>query len=377
MKSRFMFMSTVIMALIATLLIANSAFAEGEEPPPEPAADESVPAEEAQPQQPADAGSIEIPTPIETPAEEVPLEETPSDNLPVEEPPAEETPAIDPPTEEIPAAEVSAEEPPAEQMPTEELPLEDPLAEDIPTAEIPAEEIAAGEIAIEEYVAELTDVPAEEMPLDGIPVEEIVLIDEAGLEMDLASQATAEALKAADPYFTTGAGVNYYRFLGPVGACALYSSFYCADGLVNPIQEAINYIEANGGVVPDSGAINVEKATYPGNVLLDQSQPNLTNITWLNGMPDGSIKPTISGTLTIRNLTTSFRVEVFNVTGGLIIEDANITTAGQIFVNDVTGPVTIRDSVMTNGHIDVTYGSGTFNDEQSGHPKLIRIRYPD
>jgi len=304
------------MVLAAALLLTGTAFAEGEEPPPVPADEEALPEETAPPPEPQIPIPAEEPVSVEEPLVEPPAEELTPVEESVSEPPTEEPTPIDEPVVEPPV-----EEPPAETLPAEvALPLEEPLEE-----ALPAEETL---------------------------VEELVLVDEAGQVMDLDSQAASESLAAADPYFTTGGGATKYCFVATGicdGSCSYCNGTLGTTGtpITNPIQVAIDYIGANT-LVLDNGTLKVEKATYVGAVMIDQTTyTNLTALTKLEGQLDAGIYPTISGTLTLKNLTTGFWLDGFNVTGGVTIKDSNLVDKN-ITVSNVTGALALSNLDIRN-----------------------------
>ncbi len=231
----------------------------------------------------------------------------------------------DTPPAEAPAAE-PAEAEPAEAAP-EEAPPAVPLAPAAEPAEAPAveEPAAAAPAVIEEAL------PAAEEA--AVPAEEPVLVDAAGEPLVLASEESAEILAAADPYFKSGD--TTYSFYQAAGACL--GAPNCFDGLANPIQSAIDYIRDHG-TVPNDGSIYVEKATYTGNVVVDGDLANLNSLTGLVGLPSGGLFPTISGTLTLKNLPNGFSLLGFNVTGGVLVENSD----GQFKFDMVTGNLTMN-----------------------------------
>jgi hypothetical protein len=169
--SKRAFSLCIILAMLVLLVFPTTILAEGEEPPAEeaPAAEEQAP-----------------------PAEEPPVEEV------VEEEPAEEV-AVEEPVEEA-AVEVPAEEP------AEEAPAEEAQAVEEAVGEAPAEEEAAVE---EEAVAEAVELLAEE---------EIVIADDSGESVPLASTEAAEVLAVPDPMYCPPGEVYGGPTCGPARA---------------------------------------------------------------------------------------------------------------------------------------------------------------
>ena len=137
------------------------------------------------------------------PAEGEPAPEEPAVTAPVQ--PVEE----DIPAEPVPVdTEVQPEVPAIEAAPVEEV---------LPVAEVPVVLEAAPEALI-------PDQTIEEPAL--ITVEpEIVLVDPAGEPLDMASQASADAIASADPYFTVG--LITYRFSEAMDYCAILYLILC------------------------------------------------------------------------------------------------------------------------------------------------------
>ena len=242
---------------------------------------------------------------------------------------------LPPESPEIPAVtdEVSPPEEPAvvveepvdiAENPPDEVPLTDG---EQPTVQ--PEEVTPVEVLLVEEMG--TTAPPEPQA----EITEPMLVDAEGEPLVMATEETAEALAVADPYFVSGG--TTYSFYQAAGACA--GAPNCWDGLANPIQYAIDYIEVNA-TAPDDGRIYIEKATYAGNVTIDGTLSNLNTLTGLVGLPTGGLFPTLTGTLTIGNHDGGFELIGLNVTGGILIHDSS----GQYYVDTVSGNLTFDDT---------------------------------
>ena len=156
-----------------------------------------------------------------------------------------------------------------------------------------------------------------------------------GETLDLASSETAAAVKAPDPYFKVGG--TTYRFFEAGGVCAVNypGDPNCHDGEgADVIQDAIDYIQANG-TIPSDRKIYVEGAhTYTG-FTVNGSLANLSDIRGIIGV-DGSANTTLTGDVIFHDLTGGFTLQGFTINGG-------------VTGSYVTGTVTLKDLDITNG----------------------------
>lgn len=202
---------------------------------------------------------------------------------------------------------------------------------------------------------------------DAEPAVNIVVVDENGKALALASEEAAQELAAPDPYFTSGG--TRYSFYQAAGACA--GAAHCMDGLANPIQAAIDYIQANG-TTPDDGSIYVEKGTYTGAVTINGTLANMSSLTSLIGISSGGVYPTINGTLTLSGLPNNgFTLSGFNVTGGVTIQNSSASPESFVIEN-VTGSLTMDNVTVyapagTGVHIKNHKGNILLNDINVGH----------
>jgi hypothetical protein len=336
MKTRYLWLTGA--AVVLALLISGTAFAEGEVP--------DVPAATV-----PDASPAEVP---QEPVAEISQEPAAvaSDTSPAEVPvaPAVEGPAAAPAETQITTGEAAV-------VVDEALPPAEPVLVEIPQEQTPIEAASAEPAVIEEAAI----APVEELAVVAEPVvvEEPVLVDAAGEPLVLASVESAEILAAADPYFTSGG--TTYSFYQAVGACG--GAPNCFDGLSNPIQASIDYIQVNA-TTPDDGNIYVEKATYSGAVTVNGSLANLNSLTGLVGLPTAGLFPTINGALTLTNLANGFYLAGFNVSGGVTISDSS----GKFEVENVSGTLTF-DNVNASG----SSGDGIHVNHHKGNIVLIDV----
>ena len=154
-------------------------------------------------------------------------------------------------------------------------------------------------------------------------VEAPVLVDAEGEPLVLATEEAAELLIAPDPYFTTGRR-SHHIFLYRPRLRSGYRRSTCpvAQSISIQLRMRINYIDTNA-MDPDDGFLHVQKATYTGNITIDYiAKPNLSSLTGLIGEPTAGLYPTISGSLSLLNLTNGFTLTGFNITGGTLIQDS-------------------------------------------------------
>ena len=325
MKKKFLLLP--VMILITVLMVNGRVYAEGTEPPAAPeeaAAVESTPTETTDPEDQA---------PLAPDAQEG----TPEEALPDE---ADEGTPPEPPQENIdPGTEPSETQPESEP--------ESPASESEDPQEITPNDNGTDEEA--DTSAEIESLENETSAEDMV---------------DTNSQSSQQGVEeVSDPYFTSG-GVTY-SFYQTVGACN--GAANCVDGLANPIQSAIDYIQING-TAPDDGNIYVEKGLYKETVLIDGSLTNLDTLRGLIGIPTNGVFPTIANTLTLTNLPGGFTLSGFIVTGGVSVTNSS----GPIEVNSVTGSLEMTNvtSYMTDVdgvHIKDHKGDINLTDINSNH----------
>ena len=288
--------------MICLLVFAAPVFAEGEpgaEEPPQPSVDD-------------DSGVSEEPSDLENPSEAV---------APVE---------ADLPTEDT----------------TVELPDEN---SDEPAVTIDPE----GEQALPPEVLQ-PELPVDENVVSEAAQSGLELADENGEPLEMASNDSAEALTGADPYFFVGK--TKYQFLPEGLTCPAGTegvTCWVSEPGVNPIQDAIEYINDNGSL-PTDRKIYVESGTYTGDVRIDIDTEIFSSL--LNGLIGaGSGTTTIAGDVqihynlfgfTLSGFTINGSLTVSDSTGTLILDDLDITSpdGDGIHVHDQKGNVEIKNT---------------------------------
>ena len=273
---------------------------------------------------------------------------------PEESPIAVEEPVIleaaPPPAADAPAPEEPAGSDPME-LPVGEISAEIPIDETGVIPEDPAIEAAPVDLEAEPEVIVL-DQTIEEDPRLMSAEPEIVLVDPTGEALDMASQASAEMITSADPYFTVG--LITYRFSNELVFCTSGDP-YCFDGntddpvIGNAIQFAIDYI-VSLGVTPTNGMIYVQKATYAETININAGiSPVLSTLKGLIGEPDtAGVYPTIDGDVSITGTTLGFTLSGFTINGSVTFNN-NIGTLSLADL-DVSKP--------TGGGINITGQKG-------------------
>lgn len=205
----------------------------------------------------------------------------------------------------------------------------------------PAEAALLDEVAVPaEPVA--VDTPLEPAPKAAeaeTPVLEPLLVNASGDPLLLATEASADLLENTDPYFSVGA--TKYCFVPVIATCD--ASCNVCEHSATPIQASIDYINTSG-IIPTNGRVYVEKATYSGNVTVDGSRTYLDQVTGMVGLPSGGLFPTISGSLSLLNLTNGFTLLGLNVSGGILVEHSE-----NKFVFDMVSGNLFFDSVDAYG----------------------------
>ena len=354
MKTRSFLLASIV--ILAALFFSGVVFADGEVPQA-PAAEELPVTPEETPIALEEAAVLEAAPP---PAEGEPAPEEPAVIIPPQpfegDIPAEPVPAVtevQPEAPAIEAAPVVAEVPPVVEAPV--------VLDTAPEAMIPDQ-------ATVEEPALMTVEP------------EVLLVDPAGEPLDMASQASAETIASADPYFTVG--LITYRFSSDPDYClAPFDLAHCFDSNTltpvtgSAIQFAIDYIWQNPGTNPTNGMIYVEKETYSDNVTINASDHTaLATLKGLIGLADpvtGEF-PTISGNVSISHLSTGFTlsgftingfVDIDGITGALTLTDLDVSdpTLGGIQITEQTGNV-----VMTNVRSSHNASTGADIDNTNG-----------
>ena len=164
-------------------------------------------------------------TPPQVAPTEAPAEVLPTEASPVEVVPTEVAPTEVGPTEATPVEALSTEVVPSEAVPTEVTPVEEVPTKEAPTEAAPVEEAPAPGPSLAETLADAG----------------VVLADENGVAVSLASQGAQEFINSGDPWFFVGSVLHQFVF----------SESSCDEGAVctvstNPIQAAINAVKIDG-----------------------------------------------------------------------------------------------------------------------------------
>jgi hypothetical protein len=270
-----------------------------------------------------------------------------------------------------------------DEVPPVEVPavvVEEVVEEVIPAVEesAPAEETTP---AAEESAPAVEESPTVPEILEALPEgTDLVVLDEVGDALPLATQEAAEVVAAADdPFFWDG---TQYVGYSTTGTCA--AQVTVCNTSATPLQSAL---DAFRDTPTATGSIYVAAGTYNANVSIDGSTGNLANLTGLIG--EGSGLTTLNGNLTLYGLnigTNVFTFQGFTLANGELLAYDNTATLNitdvhqytvsgsgiqitthtgnvnltEVSVNnpntgiflDISGNATIVDSEMANG----TYG---------------------
>jgi hypothetical protein len=248
--------------------------------------------------------------------------------------------------------------PPVEPSAVEVPPADEPVVADAPVVDAPpAEEITLPEVL-------------EQLP-EGA---DLVVLDEGGEALLLATQEAAEVVAAADPFFWDG---TQYVGYSETGVCA--AQVTVCNTSATPLQAAIDAFRDSSTA---TGSIYVAAGTYSADVYINGSNGNLKNLTGLIG--EGSGATNLNGDLKLRYLnigTNVFTFQGFTLTNGDLealynTATLNITDIQQskgvygIDVDFHTGDVNLTDvsateNSITNVYVGVT-GNATIVDCEAG-----------
>lgn len=219
--------------------------------------------------------------------------------------------------------------------------------------------------------------------------ETIVLTDENGEPLDMASQESADAVATGDPWWISG-GVKYAVVFseGDCPSDTMFGSTCWANE--KPIEHALSLIDGNN-LVPSDGKLYVEAGEYTDNVIIDGSSGNgnLSGLTGLIGSGSGTI--TLTGSISISNTTSGFSLSGFTVNGSvsldnnegsLYLEDLYICNEGGdgLNVTNHNGSVSLKNvqsrgnlgdganidnTASASGSVTIKSSSFDFNDDES------------
>ena len=261
----------------------------------------------------------------EVPPEVAPTE-APKEVLPTEVAPVEIVPPEAAPVEALPT-----EAAPKEDLPTEIAPVEVVPTEAKPTEAAPAEEAPAAEPSLAEKLADAG----------------VVIADENGEAVSLASQDAQELVKNGDPWYMVG--TTKYSFMVDCG-----STLNCIPD-PNPIQKAVDSIGIGPGKhIPSDGMIHFDaESSYTNNV-------SINGVIGLKGMVGATSvdtkepNVTINGTLTISNMLSGFLLDGFNILGSAGAPDTNPADGtpdhpqGVLDLLNTAGLIKLQNLVVTN-----------------------------
>lgn len=195
-------------------------------------------------------------------------------------------------------------------------------------------------------------------PLVVVPEElNLVILDENGEVLPLASEEAANVLKASDPYLTSG-GVLYG-----------FTAVDC-DPLTpgdqscpNPIQKAVDFVAS--GYAPDDGTIYVENGTFDEYVTIDgfnfTGPISLNKITSLNGSAYTTLYGGFGiynmGDFTLNGFTIFGNVDASYNEGTLELSDLDVSQAdgNGITITNQFGDVVIKKVKSHNNYGDGLY----------------------
>jgi hypothetical protein len=294
---------------------------------------------------------------------------TPPADAPAVEQPVVDAPVVDAPVVDAPVVDAPAtEEPIVAEVPAVEEPIADATIVEQPTADEPAA-----------VVSEILEAAPEGT--------EVVVLDESGEALPLASAEAAEVLASGDPYFWDS-GVGGYVGYTTTSCPTVVDPANCHVVIKNPIQAAVDAFAASSSA---SGEIFIEAGTYDEKVDINGYTGNLGNLSGLTGK--GSDMTTINGFLnaygfinpfTLSGITFSNQVYIGSssditvddvaVDGSTSNDGMYVYSGGNVELNNVSvtnsyyngagiyaaGDVTINDSdFSSNGHIENYSDSGS------------------
>jgi hypothetical protein len=253
------------------------------------------------------------------------------------------------------------ETPPEATPQTEVSPT--PMDEVTPTTEVadPTVEptVEATETAVVEPTTEPTEtaetLTPEQALVEVLNENDIVLTDENGDVIPLASEDASVLAEGADPYFIAG-GI-YYGYSSGLTCNALVLPANCQTSVANPVSAAITAYTTTY-VATATGAIFIDAGSYTEAASINVTSGS--NLTGLIGA--GSATTTItftSGNLSIANTIKGFTLQGLTINGNID------STAGNALVDfsNNTGALAITDVVFRNTN---TEGDGLEVTGQTG-----------
>ena len=257
----------------------------------------------------------------------------------------ETTPAAEETTEEPVAEEPIAEEAPSGEETTEEPAVEEPAVEEAPAAEETTEEPAAEEPAVEEAPAaeeDLSDIVA------ALDEADVVLVDEGGEPIPLASEEAVEALETSDPFYmdtNLGAWVGYDEN----GNCPTRVNPVNCHTTATPVQDAVDGAIAAGAV--DIYIVTGDSKHFNENLTLSSSTNVFSLYAIKNAWDAGAVKTSgvPTGYATINSISMSSDASLFTVFAPII------------YINPGASIQDGVDAVLDGGTVNVA--AGTYSEQ--------------
>ena len=261
------------------------------------------------------------------------------------------------PTE--PPAPTQVETEPRVESPTEiatEVPTELPVEE----TPVPAESTPVPEEATATPVAEiLTQVPEST---------EVVVLDENGDSVPLASEEAAEIVEVVDPMWCPEGVLP--------GGPGCTTNFASISALITNMVTATNNYAQNGVIYftsnPGSGTFNLNPTTLPGG---DYETLNDFNLTLQGGWDGDAVAPSFSGQTNFGTSVITIGTSVNPWVGNITLNDITFTGASQtsLTVYTTTGNITLNNvdvnnrgngnntALLNSSSGDIAVANGTFD----------------
>jgi putative surface-exposed virulence protein len=230
-----------------------------------------------------------------------------------------------------------------------EVPPDAPLPGDPVVVDAPVESVP--QVVAPDAQSVTETIPTDPAHLAETQVE-LAPLNEAGEQLDLASQESAVVLSSGDPWWKVGTQ-KYATVVSlvncPTGTTA---NVTCWDSST-PINLALTKI--NGGLLPTDRKLYVEAGSYSDTINVNGSGSILSQMKGLVGV-DGSENTNLSGSVTVQNVTGGFTLKGFDI-------------ANFVSLHDNSGPVLLEDLYV---HNSATYGINVVS--HKGPIKLNMVR---
>ncbi len=231
---------------------------------------------------------------------------------------------------------------------------------------------AQDEVPPEPEVSPTETEPVEESPVEALEEIGVVIVDEQGESLPLASELAGELLTGGDPYFKVGTVTH--RFMED---CSAYPGDLNCHVSATPIQAAVDFIA--GGKIPSDGKIYFDSGTdFTEDVLID-------GVAGLKGMI-GAVNPmdnlpnvTINGHLWVRNTSSGFTLNGFNIQGDEAAPDEDLDLLpdyplGVLDFTETAGTLILSNLDVTNSNVA---GEGIVIIEHNGAVTLTNVDSSD